>query len=61
VYYHFNEWRKDGSWKKLWVKLLQVHRRHLNLSSVQLDGSHTLANWLPGPQSGPHHESALPG
>ena len=43
VYYHFNEWRKDGSWKKLWVTLLQVHRRRLGLSSVQLDGSHTLA------------------
>ena len=43
VYYHFNEWRKDGSWKKLWVTLLQVHRRRLDLSSVQLDGSHTLA------------------
>ena len=42
VYYHFNEWRKDGSWKKLWVKLLQLHRRRLHLSSVQLDGSHTL-------------------
>ena len=43
VYYHFNEWRKDGSWKKLWVNLLQLHRRRLDLSSVQLDGSHTLA------------------
>lgn len=43
VYYHFNEWRKDGSWKKLWVKLLQLHRRRLHLSSIQLDGSHTLA------------------
>ena len=43
VYYHFNEWRKDGSWKKRWVTLLQVHRRRLDLSSVQLDGSHTLA------------------
>ena len=43
-YYHFNEWRKDGSWKKLWVQLLQLHRRRLDLSSIQLDGSHTLAN-----------------
>jgi transposase len=43
VYYHFNEWRKDGSWKRLWIKCLQVHRRRLDLSSVQLDGSHTLA------------------
>ena len=43
VYYHFNEWRKDGSWKKLWVKLLQLHRCRLDLSNIQLDGSHTLA------------------
>ncbi|MGI4737498.1 MAG: IS5 family transposase [Janthinobacterium lividum] len=43
VYDHVNEWRKDGSWKRLWVKLLQLHRRRLDWSSVQLDGSHTLA------------------
>ena len=43
VYHHFNEWRKDGSWKKLWLMVLQLHRRLLDLSSIQLDGSHTLA------------------
>ena len=41
VYYHFNEWRKDGSWKKLWVTLLRLHKSRLDLSSMQLDGSHT--------------------
>lgn len=41
VYHHFNAWRKDGSWKKLWGTLLQLHRARLDLSSVQLDGSHT--------------------
>ncbi len=41
VYYHFNEWRKDGSWKKLWLRLLHLHKPRLDLSSVQLDGSHT--------------------
>ena len=41
VYYHFNEWRKDGSCKKLWVKLLRLHKSRLDLSSRQLDGSHT--------------------
>lgn len=41
VYYHFNEWRKDGSWKKLWVTLLHLHKARLDLSSIQLDGSHT--------------------
>jgi transposase len=43
VYYHFNEWCKDGTWKKLWLTRLQAHRRLLDLSSVQLDGSHTPA------------------
>ena len=41
VYHHFNEWRKDGSWKELWRRLLCLHRPRLDLSSVQLDGSHT--------------------
>jgi len=41
VYYHFNEWRKEGSWKKLWVTLSRLHHARLDLSSVQLDGSHT--------------------
>ena len=41
VYDHFNEWRKDSSWKKLWVTLLRLHKSRLNLSSRQLDGSHT--------------------
>lgn len=41
VYYHFNEWRKDGSWKKRWVTLLRLHRARLDLSCLQLDGSHT--------------------
>lgn len=43
VYYHFNQWRKNGSWKNLWVSVLQRHKRFLDLSSVQLDGSHTPA------------------
>ncbi len=44
VYYHFNEWRKDGSWKQLWVTLLRLHKPRLDLSSIQLDGSHTRAH-----------------
>jgi hypothetical protein len=40
VYYPFNEWRKDGSWKKLWVNLLGLHKARLDLSRIQLDGSH---------------------
>jgi len=43
VYDHFNEWGKQGAWKNLWLTRLRLHRRTLDLSSVQLDGSHTLA------------------
>ncbi|WP_400194349.1 transposase [Hymenobacter sp. B81] len=43
VYHHFNEWRKDGSWKKRWVTVVRLHRRRLDLSRIQLDGSHTPA------------------
>ena len=41
VYYHFNEWRKDGSWKRVWLNVLRLNKRFLDLSSIQLDGSHT--------------------
>ena len=43
VYYHFNEWRKDGSWQRVWLNVLRLNKRFLDLSSVQLDGSHTPA------------------
>lgn len=43
VYYHFNKWSKDGSWKKLWTALLKLNKTALDMSSVQLDGSHTPA------------------
>ncbi len=43
VYYHFNKWVGDGSWVRLWVNLLNTHRTRLDLSSLQLDGSHAPA------------------
>lgn len=43
VYYHFNAWGKQGAWKNRWFSSLRLHRRTLDLSSVQLDGSHTPA------------------
>lgn len=43
VYYHFNEWVKDGSWTKVWLEILKTNRQYLDMSSVQLDGSHTPA------------------
>ena len=43
IYYHFNKWSKDGSWKKMWTHLLSLHKANLDMSSVQFDGSHTPA------------------
>lgn len=43
VYYHFNKWSKDGSWKQMWTKLLSLNKGCLDMSSTQLDGSHTPA------------------
>lgn len=41
VYYYFSKWSKDGSFKRIWISLLQNNKRELDLSCVQLDGSHT--------------------
>lgn len=43
VYYYFHKWSKDGSFKRAWINLLSGHKRFLDLSSTQLDGSHTPA------------------
>ena len=43
VYYHFNKWSKMGLWKKLWIKILNVNKCHLDLSNISLDGSHSPA------------------
>ena len=41
VYYHFQKWCKDGSWDLVWKMVLEKHKDILDLSSIQLDGSHT--------------------
>lgn len=41
VYYYFNKWSNDGSWKLAWTQLLTANHKQLDLSSIQLDGSHT--------------------
>jgi transposase len=35
VYYHFNQWVKDGSWTKVWIAILSSHKDTLDLSSIQ--------------------------
>ncbi len=41
VYYYFNKWSKDGSFYRVWVALLKENRSKIDLSSIQIDGSHT--------------------
>lgn len=41
VYHHHREWVADGSWRRVWVELLRTNGSQLDLSSMQLDGSHT--------------------
>ena len=41
VYHHFQKWSKDGSWETMWVELLKKHKAVLDMSSIQLDGTHT--------------------
>lgn len=43
VYYYFNRWTKLGCWQQVWINLLAAHHAYLDLSSAQLDGSHTPA------------------
>jgi transposase len=43
VYHHYRKWCKADFWKDCWVALLDRHRAGLDLSSVDLDGSHTPA------------------
>lgn len=41
VYHHFQKWSKDGSWQQVWQFVLQKHKHLLDMSSIQLDGTHT--------------------
>jgi len=41
VYYHFQKWSKDGSWERVWATILKRHKHQLDMSSIQLDGTHT--------------------
>lgn len=43
VYYYFSKWSKDNSFYNLWTAYLESQKSLLDMSSVQLDGSHTIA------------------
>lgn len=41
VYHHFNKWSKQGAWLDAWADLVRDNIEVLDLSSAELDGSHT--------------------
>jgi transposase len=43
VYHHYRKWSKDGSLEKVWYHSIKAIKAELNLSELNLDGSHTLA------------------
>lgn len=43
VYYHFNKWSKSNCWLLSWESFLNKNKAYLDLSSIQIDGSHTPA------------------
>ncbi len=43
VFHHYRKWCRSGAWKSCWIHLLSSHKSKLDLSSGDLDGSHTPA------------------
>ncbi len=43
VYYHFRKWSRDGSLERVWKASVMTVEEELNLSEINLDGSHTIA------------------
>lgn len=43
VFYLYNKWSKAGCWRAIWIHILLKNRKFLDLSSIELDGSHTPA------------------
>jgi transposase len=43
VYYHFRKWSRDGSLKRLWQHSVQFIKDKLDLTVLNMDGSHAIA------------------
>ncbi len=41
VYHHFQKWCKNGSWQEVWRIILNKYKSLLDMSIIQLDGTHT--------------------
>ncbi|MHB8752490.1 MAG: transposase, partial [Aggregatilineales bacterium] len=43
VYYHFRKWSRDGSLERVWQHSVQAVKAALDMSLLNLDGSHAIA------------------
>jgi transposase len=43
IYYHYRKWSRDGSLEKVWQGSIMTIETDLNLSELNLDGSHVIA------------------
>ncbi len=43
IYYHYGKWSKDGSLEKVWQGSILTIKGDLNLSELNLDGTHVIA------------------
>jgi len=43
IYYHFRKWSRDGSLEKVWTASIEEILADLDLSEINLDGSHAIA------------------
>ena len=43
IFGHYRKWCELDVWKSCWIELLKTHKSKLDLSSSDLDGSHTTA------------------
>lgn len=43
IYHHYRKWSKDGSLQKVWQYSIKAIKDELNLSELNLDGTHTIA------------------
>ena len=43
VYYHYRKWSQDGSLERVWQASIKTIQAELNLSEINLDGTHAIA------------------
>ena len=41
IYYRYNSWCADGSWEQVWHHVMSKYKSQLDLSSIELDGTHS--------------------